>query len=106
MENPWLGERFGFAQGFEVYDDSFAAWGGSGDAAVDAAIDWLEGLAPGERFDRVKARHSSSRSQQAYQVMSAALPQAVADYQAPDKENAPVSPELESRLEALGYLED
>jgi arylsulfatase A-like enzyme len=61
---------------------------------------------PRERFDRVEARHSSSSSQRAYQAMSAALPQAVADYQAPDKESAPVSPELESRLEALGYLED
>jgi choline-sulfatase len=50
VANPWLDSRFGFAQGFDVYDDSFAAWDSSGDAAVDAAIAWLEGLAPGERF--------------------------------------------------------
>lgn len=50
VANPWLDDRFGFAQGFDVYDDSFAAWDNSGDAAVEAAIAWLEDLAPGERF--------------------------------------------------------
>jgi len=50
VANPWLEPRFGFDQGFEVYDASFAAWGASGNAAVDAATEWLEDLAPGERF--------------------------------------------------------
>ena len=48
--NPWLGRAFGFAQGFEVYDDSFARFGARGDVVTRAGLDWLEGLEPGERF--------------------------------------------------------
>ncbi len=52
VANPWLKARFGFAQGFEHYDDSFAdefgLWPPSGDALVDAALGWLRERQPGE----------------------------------------------------------
>jgi arylsulfatase len=41
VTNPWLDARGGFDQGFDHYDDSFADWSTSGDAAVEAAIEWL-----------------------------------------------------------------
>jgi arylsulfatase A-like enzyme len=50
VSNPWLEGRFGFAQGFDLYDDSFAAWGASGEAAVEAALAWLAQREPGQRF--------------------------------------------------------
>ncbi len=50
MSNPWMGKRFGFDQGFEVYDDSFARWGVPGDRVVAAGLEWLKGLEPGERY--------------------------------------------------------
>src|SRR5262245_12275502 len=50
VANPWLAEGFGFEQGFEVYDASFARWGAAGDAVAAAALAWLRGLAPHEPF--------------------------------------------------------
>lgn len=44
VANPWMERRFGFAQGFEVYDDSSARWGRGGEAVNRAAADWLDGL--------------------------------------------------------------
>jgi arylsulfatase A-like enzyme len=48
--NPWMETRFGFAQGFEVYDDSFAGWGADGVVVTRAALAWLAARQPGERF--------------------------------------------------------
>lgn len=48
--NPWLQERHGFAQGFETYVDQFGGWKASGADIVQAALDWLATLAPGESF--------------------------------------------------------
>lgn len=48
--NPWMGKEFGFAQGFEVYDDSFARWDVEGQVVSLAALRWLETLDPGEKF--------------------------------------------------------
>lgn len=50
VSNPWLEKRFGFAQGFDVYDDSFARWGVPGGEISRAALAWLDQLQPGERF--------------------------------------------------------
>jgi arylsulfatase A-like enzyme len=50
VSNPWMQRRFGFDQGFEVYEDSFADWDAPGGRVVDAALAWLDGLAPDERF--------------------------------------------------------
>jgi arylsulfatase A-like enzyme len=50
VANPWVERRFGFSQGFDVWDDSFAAWGSSGRAVNDAVRTWLDTLAEGERF--------------------------------------------------------
>jgi arylsulfatase len=50
VANPWIERRFGFAQGFEHYDDSFARWGVPGEQVMDAALAWLATLDPGERF--------------------------------------------------------
>ncbi len=47
--NPWLERRFGFAQGFDVYDDSFAGWETPGSILVRKAIDWLKTLDPSQR---------------------------------------------------------
>jgi len=48
--NPWMARSFGFAQGFELYDDSFAGWDVSGEEVSTAGLEWLEGLADGSRF--------------------------------------------------------
>jgi len=50
VANPWLEASFGWDQGFEVYDDSFAAWGARGDAVSQAATDWLGAVPEGQRF--------------------------------------------------------
>ncbi len=50
VSNPWLEGDYGFGQGFEVYDDSFARWDAPGALVSLAAIRWLEGLERGERF--------------------------------------------------------
>lgn len=50
VSNPWLDQRFGFGQGFDHYDDSFARWGAPGRTVSESAIDWLAALAPGARF--------------------------------------------------------
>ena len=42
--NPWMERRFGFGQGFEVYEDGFARWGAEGDAVIDAGLAWLDTL--------------------------------------------------------------
>src|SRR5262249_55327577 len=36
--NPWLQSRFGFDQGFELYDDTFASWEVKGEVVVKAAL--------------------------------------------------------------------
>jgi choline-sulfatase len=48
--NPWMESRFGFAQGFEIYDDSFARWGAAGDDVFAAALAWLETLPPDDHY--------------------------------------------------------
>jgi arylsulfatase len=53
VSNPWMETRFGFDQGFEVYDTSFARWGLDNEEAklpgveVSAkALDWLATVPP------------------------------------------------------------
>lgn len=48
--NPWMAKSFGFGQGFEIYDDSFANWGTTGDDVIAAALGWIESLDPSERY--------------------------------------------------------
>lgn len=50
VANPWMDRRFGFQQGFEHYDDSFAHWGATGDGVMAAALAWLATLRPDERY--------------------------------------------------------
>jgi arylsulfatase A-like enzyme len=50
VANPWMDERFGFAQGFETWDDSFAGWDAPGEQVNAAARTWLDALDPGARF--------------------------------------------------------
>lgn len=50
VANPWMEKRFGFDQGFDVYDDSFAQWGIRGDVVSAAALRWLSDLPPGTKF--------------------------------------------------------
>ena len=50
LSNPWLGSRFGFDQGFEIYDDSFASWGVSGRVVTREALAWLTDIGPDEPF--------------------------------------------------------
>ena len=38
VANPWMEKRFGFAQGFDVYDDSFAQWGIKGEVVSRTAL--------------------------------------------------------------------
>ena len=44
VSNPWLGKSFGFAQGFETYDDSFAGNDTPGRVVSQAGLDWLAAL--------------------------------------------------------------
>lgn len=44
VSNPWLAGSFGFAQGFDVYDDSFARWDAPGALVSLAALRWLRSL--------------------------------------------------------------
>jgi choline-sulfatase len=50
VANPWLRRRFGFAQGFEHYDDSFASFDAPGTEVNRAALAWLDSVGDGERF--------------------------------------------------------
>ena len=50
VANPWLEKRFGFNQGFDVYDDSFAQWGIRGEVVSQAALNWLQHQPPGHKF--------------------------------------------------------
>jgi arylsulfatase A-like enzyme len=50
VANPWLRSSFGFAQGFEHYNDSMASWDAPGRAVNRAALAWLQQLGEGERF--------------------------------------------------------
>ena len=50
VANPWLEKRFGFDQGFDVYDDSFAQWGIRGEVVSQAALNWVQQQPPGHKF--------------------------------------------------------
>lgn len=60
VANPWLKKEYGFAQGFETYDDVFATdvqptdeisqWKVSGSEVTERAINWLNDIQPGQRF--------------------------------------------------------
>lgn len=50
VANPWMDRRFGFEQGFEHYDDSFARWDVPGERVVEAALAWLAALPADQRF--------------------------------------------------------
>ncbi len=50
VANPWLIRRYGFAQGFEHYDDSLAAWDAPGRAVSEAALSWLASVPEGAPF--------------------------------------------------------
>jgi arylsulfatase A-like enzyme len=50
VANPWLERRFGFAQGFDVYDDALADWNRKADDVVHAALAWLATVPPGQPF--------------------------------------------------------
>lgn len=50
VSNPWMDERFGFQQGFDMYDDSFARWGYPGEALSEAALRWLATVPPDQPF--------------------------------------------------------
>jgi arylsulfatase len=50
VSNPWMGRAFGFAQGFDVYDDSFAHFDAAGTLVTQRGLEWLAEVPPGERF--------------------------------------------------------
>jgi arylsulfatase len=50
ISNPWMSKEFGFDQGFEVYEDSFAEWDADGLDVSREALEWLRGIEPGEKF--------------------------------------------------------
>jgi arylsulfatase len=50
VANPWLERRFGFAQGFETYDDSFASNRTPGTRVNEAALDWLDTRSGGRPY--------------------------------------------------------
>jgi arylsulfatase A-like enzyme len=50
VANPWLQKSLGFAQGFQVYDDSFAANDTPGRVVTDAGLAWLRSVPDSERY--------------------------------------------------------
>jgi len=50
LSNPWMAKSFGFGQGFEIYDDSYAGWGATGEDVIAAALAWIDSLEPDERY--------------------------------------------------------
>ena len=48
--NPWLRSEFGFAQGFDQYDDSLADWDVPGDVVSEKGLAWLNANAGDEPF--------------------------------------------------------
>lgn len=46
VSNPWLQEKLGFAQGFDLYEDSFAGYDVPGEVVTAAALAWLAESAP------------------------------------------------------------
>jgi len=48
--NPWMSSTFGFSQGFDQYDDSFAKWDAPGDVVSRAGLKWLQALESESRF--------------------------------------------------------
>lgn len=57
VSNPWMETKFGFDQGFDVYDTSFARWGLDNEeaklpgVAVSAkALEWVASLPPGTPY--------------------------------------------------------
>lgn len=50
VANPWMDRGFGFAQGFDSYEDSFAKWDADGSVVVEAALSWLRGVPEDQPF--------------------------------------------------------
>ena len=50
VANPWMEPGFGYEQGFERYDASFARWDAPGADIVDAGLAWLSELQAHERY--------------------------------------------------------
>lgn len=48
--NPWLRREFGFAQGFDRYDDSLADWDVPGGVVTDKGLGWLEQVGSDKPF--------------------------------------------------------
>ncbi len=48
--NPWLEPSNGFAQGFDVYDDSFADFHVDGDVVSRAGLEWLREVPEGQPY--------------------------------------------------------
>jgi len=61
---------------------------------------------PRERVDHLEPSQRSARADAAFQVLKDALPSSVPEYQAPEKQVAPVDPQLRERLGELGYLDE
>jgi arylsulfatase len=49
VSNPWMEKRFGFAQGFETYEES-ESWSHDGTALSEAALAWLRDVPEGEPY--------------------------------------------------------
>ena len=50
VPNPWMVRRYGFAQGFDHYDDSLASWEAGGGEVTRAALAWLADVPEGQPF--------------------------------------------------------
>jgi arylsulfatase A-like enzyme len=50
VSNPWVISDYGFAQGFDVYDESAASTWADADTLIGAAREWIAGLASDQPF--------------------------------------------------------
>jgi arylsulfatase A-like enzyme len=107
VANPWMEPRFGFDQGFDVYDASFARWGtGPGDvklpgiAVSDRALAWLATVPVGTPYLLFVHYLDSHRP---YPALQLADLEAQRDRVAADP--APASDALRAELRAIVRVE-
>ncbi|HYD50334.1 MAG TPA: sulfatase [Terriglobales bacterium] len=50
VANPWIRDEVGFGQGFQTYEDNFAANGTAADVLIDAGLAWLKHQPKGKPF--------------------------------------------------------
>ena len=99
--NPWIERRFGFDQGFQVYDDSFASWDVPGERVSRAGLEWLAGFESGERF--FLYLHFMDSHRPYGRLTQAEIRERAAELRA---DRRPLGPAARQAIAKLVYMED